>query len=147
MSGFSRNPKQMTFREVFSEFGKGTLSSSSPASRRGSFMAFSPHHRRSVSREDANRPSVSARVSSRPPQRYSSAAFERLNSLLLRSHFTSIFSAMHEEGLIDSELKHELLESLNHPNWIRESITNWIRFYAIFIEDRDLTRFINNLLP
>ena len=110
-------------------------------------MAFSPHRRRSISREELNRQPVSARSSFQPMHRFSSGTFERLNGILLRSHFTSIFSAMKEEGLIDHEIKDELISSLNHPDWVRDSVVNWTRCYAMFIEDRDLTRFINNLMP
>ena len=124
----ARNPKQMTFHEVFSEFGKGTLSSSSPASRRTGYMAFSSHHKPSI------RP-TSARLE-RPVSRRT--GFEQLNCVLLKSHFTAIISALTEDGLMSMESKQRLLNGMRKIDWEETVLSGWMQAYAEYTCTRDL---------
>lgn len=134
----ARNPKQMTFREVFSEFGKGTLSSSSPASRRGAYMAFSPHRKRSQS---APRKRV-AKVGL--GERFSS--FDRMHSVLVRSHFTALFTALHEEGLCDGPQYAQLLSVMKRVSWESHVLPAWLSRYAEFATNRDAVEFVGYLI-
>ena len=141
----ARNPKWLTFQEVFSEFGRGTLSSSSPASRRTGFMAFSSHRREphmEAPRSDRRELSKSAPVLIRSRVTVS-PQFDRMNRLLIRSHFSTLFSAMMEEGLLIVSVRDTLRGILDSSSW---NVCVWMHHYCSFMADRDTDRFINNLL-
>ena len=150
---YARNPKELTFREVFSQFGRGTLPSSSPASRRMGYMAFSPHRRRASWRElklvrpqsaVAGRPILaSARL---PPTTSRDSSFDRLNAILLKSHFSSLFSAMSDEGFLESTIRTSLTTIMARPDWAVARLPSWMRLYTQYVESRNLNRFVEALL-
>ena len=141
----TRNPQLMTFREVFSEFGTGTLSSSSPASRRSSHMSFTPHRREgSASRPSSARSTPTARPRRRPrPKEKSSELFHRMNVLLLRSHYGAIISTLYEDGWVNGSQRDRLLEYINnnrnHSNELNE-------IYFNYLKSKQISNFLTNLI-
>ena len=142
---YGNNPAQMTFNELVYGFGSGTMHSSSPASRRTAYMSFSHHNRRPPSRERTQ--SARARILSddkKPPEKVPN--FDRMHTILLRSHFALLVATMAEEGLIDFSARDRLVAAMSRREWESTRMCAWTRAYAIYMQTRDLYEFVELLL-
>ena len=161
---YSRNPGQMTFREVYSEFATGTLSSSSPASRRTGYMGFTHHrrqpdhinpkHSQSMSNGERHcasvRPRSAASYRSEVPKTNSvssgSSSFEKRHSAMIHGYFANLLAALHEDGLCGSAEYGDLVSCMRPTCWERETLPHWITKYAEYVNSGDGPEFVRSLI-
>lgn len=137
-----KNPKQMTFQEVYSGFSTGTLTSSSPASRRTAYMGFSEHRRPSVRSHSAPRTGRVSTQPSLPP----STNFEKVHSILIRSHFSALMTGLHENGSLSSQQYANTCASMKLKSWESNTLPSWMSAYVQFIHTKDVASFVNSLV-
>ena len=130
----SRDPSRTPFREVYWEFGRGTMTTSSAASRRRGYMSFSNHHRTS------SRPKKELR------HNLDYSPFFSIDMILLKSHFSAIFTALLESDIISLGEKERLIREMDRPDFEKHTAIIWMRNYTRYIESRDLTVFLNSFM-
>ena len=146
-----------TFNEIYTGFGAGRLSSASLASKRVSFLTFSDHRKRSDSptrraSDDSN--GLNQHVprgtcDEQPectPHAVSGPDFDRLNAILLRSHFSTLFRLLADRDHIDSGTAERLIAIMNRPDWASARAHMWMLHYATYMRRHDLTEFVENLV-
>jgi len=130
----SRDPTKTPFKEVYWEFGRGTMTTSSVASRRRSYMSFSNHHR------------TNSRGPNHTSEDADSSAFFNLDMILLKSHFSAILTALQESQLISQLDKERLVRHMDRPDFEKHTAIVWMRNYTRYIESRNLTVFLSSFM-
>ena len=74
------------------------------------------------------------------------STFDRIQRILIKSHFAALFTALVESGLLSSTDRDILLGRMDRPDFDKSLGVCWMRHYAKYSESRDLSSFLISIL-
>jgi hypothetical protein len=98
-------------------------------------MTFSDHHHSARRTEGRNKDLV-----------VDTSNFVHLNALLLKAHFSALFTVLSESDFISSLDREKLNRHMDRPDFDKDILVGWMRDYSRYIETRNLSNFLNSLL-
>lgn len=126
-----------TLMEACRAYEKGT-GSGSGAAKRMFFMSFSGHHKKLPGWVNKPRAPKSPKPQHHPTSQ-GEKNFAQMNTILLKSHFAALVTALSSQELITDKMKHRISAILESPAWDTHVAPKWTQAYARYLKTGDLS--------